>query len=153
MDKLKEIVQRMVAAGESEENIALVIKKYNAKPKKIEDTTGKQTSQGQGAPVAGTAAAEIQLTDTVSPSVSGSLESPKSQVETAMPKSLGKDGKLYRTEDVIEYEDSYKECQKNRNSELRAITLKNNGIDIAKTEYPSLSKKAIVSFPAMKSPT
>ena len=103
----------------------------NPNLKKIEDATGKQTSQGQGAPVAGTAAPKIQLTDTVSPSVSGSLESPKSQVETAMPKSLGKDGKLYRTEDVIEYEDSYKEFQKNRNSELRAITLKNNGIDIA----------------------
>ena len=46
----------------------------NPNLKKIEDATGKQTSQGQGAPVAGTAAPEIQLTDTVSPSVSGSLE-------------------------------------------------------------------------------
>ena len=92
---------------------------------------GKLESQGQGAPVAGTAAPEIQLTDTVSPSASGSLESPKAQVETAKPESLDKDGKLYRTEDVIEYEDSYKEFQKNRDSELRAITLKNNGIDIA----------------------
>ena len=92
---------------------------------------GKLESQGQGAPVAETAAPEIQLTDTVSPSVSGSLESPKAQVETAKPESLDKDGKLYRTEDVIEYEDSYKEFQKNRDSELRAITLKNNNIDIA----------------------
>ena len=131
MNELEQIVQRMIDAGESEDNIAAVIKEYNSKALQPSENVGKPKSQGPGAPVAKTAAPKIQLTDTVSPSISGSLESPKSQVETTMPKSLGKDGKLYRTEDVIEYEDSYKEFQKNRNSELRAITLKNNGIDIA----------------------
>ena len=42
--------------------------------KKEDAKAGKPTSQGQGAPVAETAAPEIQLTDTVSPSVDGSLE-------------------------------------------------------------------------------
>ena len=46
----------------------------NPNLKKVEDTTGKPTSQGPGAPVAETAAPEIQLTDTVSPSADGSLE-------------------------------------------------------------------------------
>ena len=46
----------------------------NPNLKKVEDTAGKPTSQGQGAPVAETAAPEIQLTDTVSPSANGSLE-------------------------------------------------------------------------------
>ncbi len=46
----------------------------NPNLKKVEDTTGKPTSQGPGAPVAETAAPEIQLTDTVSQSVDGSLE-------------------------------------------------------------------------------
>ena len=39
----------------------------NPNLKKVEDTTGKPTSQGQGAPAAETAAPEIQLADTVSP--------------------------------------------------------------------------------------
>ena len=103
----------------------------NPNLKKVEDTAGKSTSQGQGAPVAGTAAPEIQLTDTASLSASGSLESQKTKVKTANPNGLNKDGKLYRTEDIIEYEESYKTFQKNRDSELRAITLKNNNIDIA----------------------
>ena len=46
----------------------------NPNLKKVEDTTGKPTSQGQGAPAAETAAPEIQLADTVSPSADGSLE-------------------------------------------------------------------------------
>ena len=46
----------------------------NPNLKKIEDATGKQTSQGQGAPAAGTAAPEIQVQNTDSTLEDGSLE-------------------------------------------------------------------------------
>ena len=57
----------------------------NPNLKKVEDTAGKKKSQGQGAPVASPTAPQIQLTDTVSPSVSGSLELQK-PVKTGIAK-------------------------------------------------------------------
>ena len=102
----------------------------NPKIKKAEDTAGKPTSQGQGAPVAETVAPEIQLTDTVSPSVNGSLDS-QIPTQTKSPTNLVENGKAYRPEDIIEYEKAYATFQENRDSELRKITLKSNGIDIA----------------------
>jgi hypothetical protein len=47
---------------------------FNKNPeiKKLEDTTGKTTSQGQGAPVAGTVAPENQQASTESSSEDGS---------------------------------------------------------------------------------
>ena len=105
---------------------------FNKNPeiKKLEDTEGKSTSQGQGAPVAETAAPEVQLTDTVSPSVNGSLDS-QIPTQTKLPTNLVENGKTYRPEDIIEYEKAYATFQENRDSELRKITLKSNGIDIA----------------------
>jgi len=102
----------------------------NPNIKKAEDTAGKPTSQGPGAPVAETAAPKIQLTDTASPLVDGSLDF-QAPTQTKSPTSLLEDGKTYRPEDVIEYEKSYATFQENRDSELRKIALKNNGIDIA----------------------
>ena len=46
----------------------------NPNLKKIEDATGKQTSQGPGAPVAGTAAPKVQAEGTDSTLEDGSLE-------------------------------------------------------------------------------
>ena len=46
----------------------------NPSLKKVEDTAGKQTSQGQGAPAAGTAAPEVQAESTDSTLEDGSLE-------------------------------------------------------------------------------
>ena len=102
----------------------------NPSIKKIEDTAGKPTSQSQGALVAETAAPENQLTDTASLSVDGSLDF-QVPTQTKSPTSLLEDGKTYRPEDVIEYEKSYATFQENRDSELRKIALKSNGIDIA----------------------
>jgi hypothetical protein len=89
MNELEQIVQRMVDAGEPEENIAAVIKEYNNKTLQPSENAGKPTSQGPGAPVAETAAPKIQLTDTVSPSVNGSLESQK-PIETKITAGTGK---------------------------------------------------------------
>jgi hypothetical protein len=84
---------------------------------------GKPTSQGAGAPVAETAAPEIQLTDTASPQVSGSLDS-QIPTQTKSSTNLVENGKAYRPEDIIEYEKAYATFQENRDSELRKITLK-----------------------------
>jgi len=53
----------------------------NPNLKKIEDATGKQTSQGQGAPAAGTAAPEIQVQSTDSTLENGSSELQNSFVQ------------------------------------------------------------------------
>jgi len=74
MNELEQIVQRMIDAGESEENIAAVIKEYNNKTLQPSENVGKPTSQGPGAPVAETTAPEIQPVDTASPSADGLLE-------------------------------------------------------------------------------
>ena len=66
--------EELIQAAESKGYTIDELFEKNPNLKKVEDTTGKPTSQGPGAPVAETAAPEIQLTDTVSPSADGSLE-------------------------------------------------------------------------------
>ena len=70
MNELELIVQRMIDAGEPENNIAAVIKEYNS-------TAGKITPTIPGAVVEETAAPEIQPTVTESPSVDISLDLPQ----------------------------------------------------------------------------
>jgi len=79
MNELEQIVQRMIDAGETEENIAKVIREYNKKP--VDNilspdqkpyTGGKMTSTAQGAAVE-----ETKAPDTVSKSEDGFLESQK----------------------------------------------------------------------------
>lgn len=70
MNELELMVQRMIDAGESEENIAAVIKEYNS------TQVGKTTPTSPGADVEETAAPKIQPTVTESPSVDTSLDLP-----------------------------------------------------------------------------
>ena len=69
MNELQDIVQRMVEGGESESTIALFIKEYEKN-----NTVGKPSSQGQGAPAAENVAPENQATDTDSLLVDGSSD-------------------------------------------------------------------------------
>src|SRR6056300_476578 len=68
MNELKEIVERMIAAGESEENIALFIKTYK---QKNQDSLVKMESPVEEVADAGL---KKQATDGVSPPEDGSLD-------------------------------------------------------------------------------
>ena len=70
MDPLKDIVQRMIDAGETEENIALVIKQYNLDEPKI----NKQESSKQSPTETDTAVEEVEIVSD-SPSKSSDTES------------------------------------------------------------------------------
>lgn len=71
MEELEVIVQRMIDAGESEENIALVIKEYNSKYE-----PGKILTTDKGAVVEDVVAPKVKQEDTVLQSVSGSSDLP-----------------------------------------------------------------------------
>ena len=73
MNELELIVQRMIDAGEPENNIAAVIKEYNS-------TAGKTTPTTPGAVVEETAAPDLTLTE--SPSVDISLDLPEVKTGT-----------------------------------------------------------------------
>ena len=70
MDPLKDIVQRMIDAGETEENIALVIKQYNLDEPKI----NKQESSKQSPTETDTAVEEVEIVSD-SPSKSSDTKS------------------------------------------------------------------------------
>jgi len=130
MEDLEVIIQRMIDAGESEESIKLVIEGYDDFKLAETEKPGKKKATDKGASVGKNQAPKLQLTDTVSPSVDIFLES-QPKLNTKNAPALIETGTLVRREDVLDYESTYSDFQKNRNSELRAITLKNNNIDIA----------------------